>query len=48
MDHGLGQQDAAGLGHADRGGAQVLAEQAAQMPLAHPQPRGQGVDVALI
>ena len=45
VDQLFGQQHPPRLGHADRGRAQMLAEQAAQMPLAHAQPRRQRIGV---
>ena len=48
MDQLLGQQHAAGLGDGDRRGAEVLAEQPPQLPLADAEPVGQGVDVAVV
>ena len=48
MDQLFGQQHAPGLGHRDRRGAQVLAKQAPKLALAHPQSRGQPVDIGLV
>jgi hypothetical protein len=40
----FGEQDAAGLGHRDGGGAEVLNEQAAEMALADAEAVGEGFD----
>ena len=48
MDQLLGQQDPAGLGHRHRRGAQMLAEQSPKLSLAHPQPTGKTVHIAII
>ncbi len=48
LDQLLGEQHAAGLGDRDRRGAEVLAEQPPQLPLADAQPVGQAVDVRLV
>ena len=45
MDQLLGEQHAPGLRDRDRRGAEVLAEQPPQLPLADAQPLGQRVDV---
>ena len=48
VDELLGEQHAPRLRHRDRRGAEMLLEQAAQLPLADAQPRGQRVDARLV
>lgn len=45
MDQLLGQQHPAGLRHGHRRGAEMLAEQAAQLPFADAQPAGETLDI---
>src|SRR6185437_4723071 len=48
VDQLLGEQDPAGLGNRYGRGAEVLTEQPAKLPLADPQPIGQGADACLV
>ena len=48
MDKLLGEQDAPRLRHRHRRCAQVLAEQAAKLPLAETEAAGQGVHVIFV
>src|SRR5262249_46704790 len=48
LDELLGEQDAPRLGHCDGRRTQVTLEQAAQMPFAYPEPRGQLRDAMLV
>jgi hypothetical protein len=48
MDQLLGQQHPAGLRHRHRRGAEMLAEQAAQLPFADAQPVGEALDIGRV
>ena len=48
VDQLLGEEHTAGLRDRDRRGAEMLAEQAPQLPLSHAEPYRQGLDIGLV